>query len=100
MTLPVTWTQLRAGATGRSAEIGDCPALCAIVTGRFGGARVVLEGSQQGQHFGPVTAFGDGISGDDAPPVIGWPPRHIRPVVIGGDSTTAINVRVVARQPR
>lgn len=88
------WGGLTADAVGPAAE-DENPGSARILfraAGTFGGAGAVIEGSADGTTW---DALGPPLSAPGAfslePPA--QPPRYYRPRVLGGDSSTAIDIR-------
>jgi hypothetical protein len=98
----VTWTGLLQGDDGSWFDAGVFADQTFQVTGTFGGATVAIQGSNEPT---PSTGFtltdqaGLGLSWTAAGgKVSAEAPRWVRPLVTGGDGTTSLTVRAVARR--
>lgn len=95
-----TWAGLVKGDDGSIVEWVDFCDRCIQVTGIFGGAKLVIEGSNDGCNAkvlkdlrGDLLAFtGSGL--EQALEL----PRYMRPVVKGGNRTTNLTVTLCARR--
>ena len=68
------------------------------ITGTFGGATIVIEGSNDGTNFGTLndnTGASLSFTAAAGPVLIAENPLAIRPTVSGGDCTTDLDVTIV-----
>lgn len=96
-----TWAALAAGETGDAAALVAAFADRSIqFTGTFGGATVVLQGSNDGtNYFTLKDPFGNDVSVTAAALVqVLEVTLHTRPKVTGGDGTTALAAVLLARK--
>ena len=96
----VTWSGLLLGDDGAGAEWVDFADRCIQVTGTFGGASVLVQGSNDGINWGalsdpqgnPLTFTAQKL--EQALEL----PRFVRPLVSGGDGTTNLSVTLCMRR--
>jgi hypothetical protein len=99
------WTPLLSGDTGSWMQLAGLPDRTLEVTGTFGGAAVTMQGTNQvDPNTGPLS--GSGLTDQGASAIsltaagvklIAEATRWVRPVVTGGDGSTSLTARVVAR---
>jgi len=97
------WASLALGETGLSIHCGAYPQPKTVqVEGTFGGATISIQGSVDGVSWHPMSTIElaagiyvllTGIAAATLATII-ENPRMIRPVVAGGDGTTALRVSV------
>lgn len=94
-----TWAGLHLGDDGQPIELANFADRSVQVTGLFGGGKVRIEGSLDGANYAPLTdPQGNDLDiGAAKIEAISEVVRWIRPRVISGDGTTAINVTMLLK---
>jgi len=97
-----TWAGLAAGETGQAVVVGSSTPKTVQLEGTFGGGTVAIQGSINGSNWHTMSSveIAAGIyvllTGLSAPTLatIIENPLYMRPVVTGGDGTTALTVYI------
>lgn len=100
-TLLFSWDLTQADATGTASSHAGAADRTVQVAGTFGGATVVIQGSNQHDptewHTLHDMAGADLSFTSGGMRVMGENPLHVRAVLTGGDGTTAIGVHILSR---
>lgn len=92
------WSGLDSDDSGAPAQLADYPDKTVTITGTFGaGGTIKIQGSNNGTDWFTVTdAQGNAIEKTAASmELITENPLYIRPLVTGGDGTTALAVQIL-----
>lgn len=93
-----TWMSMAAGDDGRAVDFSEFSDRSVQFTGTFGGATVVLQGSNDGVNWHTLTdTLGSPISKTGgALASVTEMTRYVRPLVQGGSGPTLVNVYLFA----
>ena len=96
----VTWSSLLVTDSGEHFALSQFADRSVQVTGTFGGATVVIEGSNDGTNFHTLNdPQGDPLSiGSAKIEAVSEIVVFIRPRIVGGDGTTSLNVTMLSRK--
>lgn len=95
----VTWANLAMSETGEAVEAAQFADRSVQVAGTFGGAQVIVEGSNDGQTYFTLTdPQGNPLTFTSAKlEAVMELTRWLRPRVVGGDGTTAFSIILLAK---
>lgn len=95
-----TWAPLALGDDGEPAGLSQYADKSVQVSGVFGGATLAIEGSNDGSNWAPLSdPQGNNLNFTAAKiEMVSEATQFIRPRVVGGDGTTALNVSIFMKE--
>ena len=103
---PETWAALKANAIGDAIEMSSGGDIDVQVTGTFGGAVLIIQGSNTvevaGEYVALTGPFGGPLEFADSSTIkrAASGARWVRPSVFGGDETTSLKVAMLVRRTK